>query len=524
MGKRGVGIPTVSVGNKSSRLKRMSAIGIDIGSMPVSRGPGSTATSSQQDTAVGRLDQPKARTVTSVAPKNRRPSDFITDSEQALVDYEKDKFSAGSWTSQASVADTWKSYFEKAVRLNHGISGDPMFPLTPVLVANIAALMKLDGFRPFGNYLSWAKREHIRRGHEWSTHLALEAKDAGRSVSRGMGPTRQSASFVLEDVAELDSSVADQRAHRPVFIEDFVLLGSLWVMREIEVAWAIRSDITVNDAKKIVSWLVPVSKTDPAAKACVRSWGCLCERFGRRLCPYHRWGDYILKLERYFLDKGIAFSGDSPVFPDSRGQVIKKVEAVSAIEACMIKLGSAVADGGGRRLYGGHSMRVAGSRFWAACGLELFKLQIFARWGSQCILRYVSDAPLANVTGDVLGSSSVVVESVPDRSVAKLLEAHIRDAMEQFHLLKTELANIDHRLNPSFVQNANTKTWHKVLTGGSSMPPCAWRSRCGWPFGWQLHVMTGSVPPVGSKLCDNCFRTRLMASGSVSDHGDSGGD
>ena len=60
------------------------------------------------------------------------------------------------------------------------------------------------------------------------------------------------------------------------------------------------------------------------------------------------------------------------------------------------------ADCTGCRLFGGHSMRVAGSKFWVCHGLEVYKLQIFARWGSATVLRYVADAPTANLTGDCL--------------------------------------------------------------------------------------------------------------------------
>ena len=42
----------------------------------------------------------------------------------------------------------------------------------------------------------------------------------------------------------------------------------------------------------------------------------------------------------------------------------------------------------------GHSCRLVSSRYWVAQGREIMRLQVFAGWGSQVILRYISDAPL----------------------------------------------------------------------------------------------------------------------------------
>ena len=518
MGKRGVGLPTLPLGSKMSRQQRHAAVGISAGSLPASS-PGTPALRPNSNTASssGRTDQPKTKAVVTVAPKGKKPSDKLDNSEAAILEYEADKFSAGSWATRAAWGTTWRDYHGKAIRLNHAIAGEDVFPLSPVLVANIAALMKLDNYRSFTNYLSWAKREHLRLGHPWSIQLDLEAKEAVRSVSRGIGPSRQSASFELESLATCDSAVTNPLRGHPLFEFDFVILGSLWVMREIEVAWATRQDLLLDEGRLIASWKVPVSKTDPAAKACTRSWGCLCQRFPRGLCPYHRWLDYLGKLDNFLIVNGIPFDKESPLFPDAFNQVIKKAEAVIAIENCMSRTGAELADSGGRRRFGGHSMRVAGSRFWASHGLEVYKLQIFARWGSQCILRYVSDAPLATVTGDMLSGVTSVVESPADRSLVTLLEAHIREATQQFESLKAELSRLDHRHRPSFVMNAESKAWHKVLTGGASFPPAVWRTRCGWPYGFSRFEPSGVPPPGGARLCDNCFRTGPMVLGSPSD-------
>ena len=58
-------------------------------------------------------------------------------------------------------------------------------------------------------------------------------------------------------------------------------------------------------------------------------------------------------------------------------------------------------DGLGRLLqrFFEHCLRVSGAQFLARMGLELIIIQLFARWGSMAVLRYIQDAPLANQTG-----------------------------------------------------------------------------------------------------------------------------
>ncbi len=62
------------------------------------------------------------------------------------------------------------------------------FPIALEALRRIAALMKVDGFRSFGNYVSWAEAEHVRLGRDWAPQLAQELKAALRSVGRGIGP------------------------------------------------------------------------------------------------------------------------------------------------------------------------------------------------------------------------------------------------------------------------------------------------------------------------------------------------
>ena len=173
------------------------------------------------------------------------------------------------------------------------------------------------------------------------------------------------------------------------------------------------------------------------------------------------------------------------------------------------QVGVAVKDCTGRRLFGGHSMRVTGARFWTGRGLEVFKVQIFARWGSAVILRYVADVPVADLTGEMT-SGSALSSRVPhaDGSGAARLEEHIQSALEQCAELRALIERVGQEVRPSYVQNSSTKKWHRVLVGGTAAPPALWRTHCGWPFAtatFSLHS-EGPTGVQGTKhICGTCF-------------------
>jgi len=293
----------------------------------------------------------------------------MTDMQGALDDYEKDKY-AGSNT-RASVARTWNDYHIKAHRFSPTSVSFEAFPMTVEALRRIAALMKADGFRSFGNYASWAKAEHISRGHAWSQQLGLELKAALRSVGRGLGPPRQSRPFDLLAIASDMSKTPSSTSGSPLFPSFAVLLGALWVLREIEIAWAVWADVFISESLMKVSWTLPVSKTDPGAKSCTRTWGCMCAHLSPAVCPYHAFVEYRSALLEFFGPSRAPLSAAAPVFPHSQGKVVTKPAMIAGFEFVFAEAGLACMDDAGRKCFGGHSCRVAGSRFWAANGLDL---------------------------------------------------------------------------------------------------------------------------------------------------------
>ena len=55
-------------------------------------------------------------------------------------------------------------------------------------------------------------------------------------------------------------------------------------------------------------------------------------------------------------------------------------------------------DGIGRLMhkFGEHVLRVSGAQFLIRAGLDVVTVQLFARWGSMVILKYIQEAPLAD--------------------------------------------------------------------------------------------------------------------------------
>ena len=73
---------------------------------------------------------------------------------------------------------------------------------------------------------------------------------------------------------------------------------------------------------------------------------------------------------------------------------------MKTIEVLATRLVEPLTDEQGRRRFGGHSLRATGARHLASMGIELFNIQLLARWQSDVILQYVMEAPMCLVTDD----------------------------------------------------------------------------------------------------------------------------
>ena len=137
-----------------------------------------------------------------------------------------------------------------------------------------------------------------------------------------------------------------------------------------------------------------MSKTDQQALGAVRSHRCLCGRgFDVSSCPAHVAWDRLLSLRETFPDR-FGSDPDLPLFPDEHGNPVAKEAVVRTIEAGARRLGMTLESPDGAEKIGGHSLRVTGAQELARLGYHLWYVQLFGRWGSEVVRKYLREAPL----------------------------------------------------------------------------------------------------------------------------------
>ena len=441
-----------------------------------------------------------------------------------LAAFDRDITAASSKATGCALWTTWMEFHD--VWFNSDV---PVLPLDGNKIRCISACFKEGAYKGFKNYLSKAKEHHLLAGHEWSPLLDFSAKRACRSVLRGVGAERQSQPFDVckaLDVLGLPGKVVLPTG-APIGWCNLIVIGTFFIMREIELAYAKVAHVKICMAESKVTLLLPVSKKDPRAIGCERSWSCLCRDGGgsRPDCPFHAAVAQLRLLESTF---GADMLQSLPLFPDQFGLVADKATVVQALEATVVGYGGDILGPSGARILGGHSFRVTGAQRLAAAGVEIIKVMVLARWSSEVVLRYVKDAPLAGL--------SEQVKCLEDKKDLVRLLAKAADGAE---LLGSKLGGIEGRLlgliadheawtrrceltaartgNPPFVSNGRAKHLkiHKTSIDGMEFPPYLWRAKCGFRFafcGFTRHMTM--VDFAADQRCAKCFPIEVSGKGS----------
>lgn len=166
----------------------------------------------------------------------------------------------------------------------------------------------------------------------------------------------------------------------PIWPARASLLASWWLLREIEAAHAIREHIEIDQANKRVNWRLPSSKTDWKALGATRSHSCSCECAPAEQCPYHNIVGH---------PAAIGQEPSSPVFPSSDGSPASKTGWADTFQHLGAALGLPTSHPNGARCFAGHSARASGAVHLAASQIEVWRIQLFGRWGSQVFLQYI---------------------------------------------------------------------------------------------------------------------------------------
>ena len=120
------------------------------------------------------------------------------------------------------------------VRRSGSTNEIPPFPLTVLKLHAVGAMLKAGGYRSPANYFSRAKEEHVVQGFQWSDALHLAVRKATMSITRGIGPARQSAPINVVDVWNLDMPWERPAACMPLGGKLLLVAGAFFCTREIE--------------------------------------------------------------------------------------------------------------------------------------------------------------------------------------------------------------------------------------------------------------------------------------------------
>ena len=130
---------------------------------------------------------------------------------------------------------------------------------------------------------------------------------------------------------------------------------------------------------------LPATKNDPKAEGVIRKQGWTSS-VAPELCP--------VKAARKIYDDGTACGGtdDSPflathdvLLPPTKKAMIEAFRSVAQALGWSQEAVQSLT---------GHVLRSTGAQFLARQGIEYYRIQLFCRWGSDTVLRYLRDAPL----------------------------------------------------------------------------------------------------------------------------------
>jgi len=314
----------------------------------------------------------------------------------------------------------------------------------------------------------------------------------------------------------------------PVGFRNALVCGAFWMLRELEISSALVRHISVDATLLSIEWNLPASKTDVKALGKIRRWGCVCAGSLAEPCPAHAVLDQLRLLATLF---GARYGPDLPLFPTAAGRVADRRRVVESIEVVALRVGEPLVDAAGSRRFGGHSLRVTGARTLAASGVDVLLIQLMARWSSDVVLRYVSEAPLAAITDAFRGRSRLNV-AAPRSAVgapadlqaalsavqaAPQADARLKDYLsEELSLATAAAGRGEAPPAEGYILNTGSSVVHKPLVWSRSVPPLGWRTECGWPFGTTSSSWQAAAEAPHSAQCRTCFRRARASSSSSS--------
>jgi len=396
-------------------------------------------------------------------------------------------------------------------------------PITVGSLRDVVAQLKDQKYASIGNMISVAKDRHVGAQYSWSEFLVREARRGSRTGTRGKGAPHQVDEFDLDSAFVLGLGEEPLCPGGPCNTMLALEVGAFHVLREIVLSTALASAVTFNPESLEETFALPVSKTVPKANGCTRTLGCVCDGTHNKPCRYHAMVEQFDWLSRTFPDTPFE---ELPLFPQPTGAMVRTIEKDAEL------LGEPLRDQQGRRRFGGHSLRVLGSRRLARLAIPIVTIMLLARRASTIIMRYIKDAPLKALTGEYHVRASAGTYSLEDASKAvgkncrKALEADTTKYQEQQDKLEKLLTRLDalevRATLPKYVENRASGVLHRADTSDPSEFGGVDRiTPCGWHYHSDNSIRHKSLPPflAARLICSRCLmieRAAAVVESSVS--------
>ena len=167
----------------------------------------------------------------------------------------------------------------------------------------------------------------------------------------------------------------------------------------------------------------------------------------------------------------------------------------------------------GQRRFGKHSWRSTGAVHLSGIGLDTIKVQLIGRWMCAVVLRYVRDAPIADIARDYK-TAARAKNAEAEMKKSSALNNQLRDDLDSWMLkYKTEVTRLEELIAAvertcaprQYVVNRRTRKIHKILTSVSDAGSAA-IAYCGWQYGLAPISCHASLPSGAKKdYCAACL-------------------
>jgi hypothetical protein len=436
-----------------------------------------------------------------------------------------------------TLANTSKPTYDSQLKAISRIAEAANFELLPITrekVAIIGGALKAANYKSANLYLVRYKRAHVEAGYAINDELLFVLRSAKRAAQRGTGATKKAAVFDVELVAQVEDCVDPVVTGGPLHPRRFVVMGTWWLLREIEASLIRINQVSLKADGVTVTLDLPVSKTDPDGRGFVRAHSCPAAGWaacGSQSCPA------CTVRAQVAARNAEGATGDEPLFTCITGGIAKKTAAAATIRALV------EASGQDPQGIDGHSMRRSGAQMLVAAGVDPQMVEWFGRWRSDAVRSYTEDvraqAPQATriastvrsaapaTPGPIPGtprppfaaSSNWPAPSTPSTwpqtcgqaSNAAPVEVVCESPIASRRWVEQRLAAEDGEAAIYPLRVAANKV-HIALRRTLELEPRSWAALCGWRFGLAPAGAVRRLKTAAGSCASTCANCRKAAS------------